>query len=105
MKNDQSKQKYNRNDRRILSNIILGRKGGPTTVRIIDELLTKPYNVNQLSQTLHLDYKTVRHHINIIYGCKFLEKEDLGYCVLYYPSNRLINCLKEYYNIKGNLKK
>ena len=48
---------------RDLSNILIGRKGGKTTIKIIDELLVKPYNANQLSNLLELDYKTIVHLI------------------------------------------
>lgn len=104
MNNDKNPKKITKENRN-LTNLILGRKGGNTTVKIIDELLIKPYNVNQLSETLNLDYKTIRHHIKIIYQHKYIEKEDLGYCVLYYPSHKLINSLIEYYHIKEKLNK
>ena len=51
---------------RELSNLLIGRKGGRTTIMIIDKLLLKPYNANELSKILNLDYKTIVHHINII---------------------------------------
>ena len=35
-------------ENRELMNLILGRKGGETTIRIIDQLLERPYNINQL---------------------------------------------------------
>ena len=37
-------------ENRELMNLILGRKGGETTIRIIDQLLERPYNINQLSK-------------------------------------------------------
>lgn len=89
---------------RELSNLLIGRKGGKTTIRIIDKLLLKPYNANELSKVLDLDYKTIIHHINIIYEHKYVEKEELENCILYYPSNKLFNCLEEYKLIKKFLK-
>lgn len=85
---------------RDLSNILIGRKGGKTTIQILDKLLIKPYNVNQLSNLLGLDYKTVVHHINIAYEHRYLDKEETKNSNIYYPSNKLINCLDEYYLIK-----
>jgi DNA-binding transcriptional ArsR family regulator len=85
---------------RELSNILIGRKGGKTTIMIIDKLLSKPYNANELSKLLHLDYKTITHHIDIIYEHNYVEREELENCILYYPSNKLFNCLDEYNLIK-----
>ena len=90
---------------RDLSNILIGRKGGKTTIKIIDALLIKPYNANQLSNQLNLDYKTVVHHINIVCEHNYVDKEETKHSNIYYPSNRLINCLDEYYLIKEFLNK
>ena len=54
------------NENRELMNLILGRKGGETTIRIIDQLLERPYNINQLSKKLGLNYKTIKYHIKLI---------------------------------------
>lgn len=94
-----SKKIYEINNRE-LSNLLIGRKGGKTTILIIDKLLSKPYNANELSKLLNLDYKTITHHINIIHEHKYVEKEKLENCYLYYPSNKLFNCLDEYNLIK-----
>ncbi|AMD18467.1 hypothetical protein TL18_07765 [Methanobrevibacter sp. YE315] len=83
-----------------LINLIVGRKGGKTTTKIIDQILTKPYNINQLSNMLNLDYKTITYHIEIIYEHKYVEKEEFKNCTLYYPSKKLFNCLDEYKLIK-----
>ena len=85
---------------RDLSNILIGRKGGKTTIKIIDELLIKPYNANQLSARLKLDYKTIVHHMNIVCEHNYVDKEETKNSNIYYPSNKLINCLDEYYLIK-----
>ena len=85
---------------RELSNLLIGRKGGRTTIMIIDKLLLKPYNANELSKILNLDYKTIVHHMNIIHNHQYVEKEELENCILYYPSNKLFNCLEEYKLIK-----
>ena len=51
---------------RKMNNLILGRKGGKTTVKIIDKILKEPHNTNQLSNELNLDYNTVKYHIYLI---------------------------------------
>ncbi len=46
--------------------LIAGSRGGANRARIINELHDRPYNANQLSEILTLDYKTVRHHLQIL---------------------------------------
>ncbi len=70
--------------------LIGGTKGGNTRGRVINTLREKPGNANQLAERLHVDYKTVRHHLNI------LQKNGLvayagegGYAATYFISPSL----------------
>lgn len=88
-----------------LLNLIAGRDGGKTTIRIIDKILTEPYNKNQLSKTLKLDYNTITYHINIIYNHNYIKKLKFGNSYYFHPSDKLIKSLDEYYLIRKYLKK
>ncbi|HEY0196024.1 MAG TPA: winged helix-turn-helix domain-containing protein [Methanobacterium sp.] len=46
--------------------LIAGTRGGINRARIIKELQSRPYNANQLSKNLDLDYKTIRHHMSVL---------------------------------------
>ena len=92
------------NDKELL-NLIVGRDGGKTTIRIIDKILTEPYNKNQLAKTLKLDYNTITHHINIIYKHEYILKSKFEKTYFFYPSDKLIKSLDEYYLIRDYLKK
>ena len=50
----------------ILWYLIAGTKGGETRGRIIELLNKNPSNANKIAETLKLDYKTIRHHINVL---------------------------------------
>ena len=50
----------------LLWYLIAGTKGGETRGKIIDFLNKKPSNANKISKILKLDYKTVRHHLEIL---------------------------------------
>lgn len=94
------KLRYINND---MTRLLLGRKGGRTTIRIIDQILIRPYNMNQLSELLKLDYNTVKYHINLILKLDLVENDGSEYGTLYFPSKKLINNLNEYEQIKEYL--
>lgn len=52
--------------KKLLWWLIAGSTGGPNRAKIIMALHQRPYNANQLSETLNLNYKTVRHHIKVL---------------------------------------
>lgn len=88
-----------------MANLLLGRKGGRTTVRIIDQILEHPYNTNQLSNELNLDYNTIKYHINLILKSDLVMQGEVKYGGLFYPTDKLINNLNEYEDIKEYLNK
>lgn len=76
--------------------LIAGSTGGPNRARIILALHDRPYNINQLSEALNLNYKTVQHHISILEENKiiaFAGKKKYG--KMYHLSNKM----EENYNI------
>lgn len=50
----------------LLWYLVAGTKGGETRGRIIDFLKKKPSNANKMADILKLDYKTIRHHIEVL---------------------------------------
>ncbi|MGD0451448.1 MAG: winged helix-turn-helix domain-containing protein [Candidatus Bathyarchaeia archaeon] len=55
----------------LLGWLIAGSKGGPMRAKMVEILKDTPQNANQLAILLEVDYKTIRHHIEI------LEKNNL----------------------------
>jgi hypothetical protein len=51
---------------RVLWWLIAGTKGGVNRARMINALRDRPYNANQLSEVLALDYKTIRYHLKVL---------------------------------------
>lgn len=43
-----------------------GTRGGAMRARIMHELMVRPQNANQLAEKIGVDYKTVRHHLDVL---------------------------------------
>ena len=91
-------------DKNELTELILGRRGGETTLKIIDNILVKPMNINQLARELGMDYNTIRYHMDKINEHDYVRKGDQKYGRLYYVSPKLKKCLKDLEQIKKHLK-
>lgn len=72
--------------KRMLEWILIGSAGGQNRIRILEILIEKPCNANQLSTLLNLDYKTVRHHLDILKKNRMIISMGTGYAIVYYPS-------------------
>ena len=88
-----------------LVDLLIGREGGRTTVKIIDEILKIPKNANQLSKMLDLNYKTIIHHTKIMQEHEFITRNKFNKTYYFHPTDKLIKDLDEYYFIKKELEK
>jgi DNA-binding transcriptional ArsR family regulator len=52
--------------RRLLWYLLGGTRGGPNRVEILKALRDRPLNANQLAGSVHLDYKTIEHHVRVL---------------------------------------
>ena len=52
--------------RQLLWYLIGGTRGGANRARILESIRDRPRNGHQLAETLGLDYRTVRHHLNLL---------------------------------------
>ena len=68
----------------ILYWLIVGSRGGKTRARIITTLKESPCNANQLSTFLKIDYRTVRHHLDILMKHKLISVVGDGYGQVYF---------------------
>ena len=50
----------------LLWYLIAGTRGGETRGKIIDLLNKHPSNANKIAEILKLDYKTIRHHLEVL---------------------------------------
>jgi predicted transcriptional regulator len=77
--------------KRVLWYLIAGSRGGANRARIIKALYDRPYNVNQLSEELDLDYKTIKHHIKVLEDHNIIINStgEKKYGAMYFLSNRM----------------
>jgi DNA-binding transcriptional ArsR family regulator len=69
--------------------LITGSKGGENRARIILELKSRPYNANKLAEKLSLDYKTIRHHIDVLEENTIIKSTGEKYGALYFLSDEM----------------
>ncbi|MFB6112480.1 MAG: winged helix-turn-helix domain-containing protein [Halodesulfurarchaeum sp.] len=74
--------------RDVLWYLLAGTRSGPNRARIIRALDERPRNANQLADALDLDYKTVRHHLDVLVENDVLTRAGDGYGAVYRVSDR-----------------
>ena len=85
---------------RELWNFLVGRKGRKTSILILDLILEKPYNKNQLATQLGFDYNTITYHIKIMCDHDYIKGEKFEKSVFYYPTEKFNKVHDEYKLLK-----
>lgn len=93
--------------KRVLWYLIAGSRGGTNRARIIKALHDRPYNVNQLSLELDLDYKTIQHHIKVLVDHNIIvnSSEEKKYGAMIFLSNRMEENYPIFLEILSKMKK
>ena len=68
----------------LLGWLIAGTRGGPTRAKIIKALKETPQNANQLATSLKMDYKTMRHHLEVLEKNKIITSVGDRYGATYF---------------------
>ncbi len=81
---------------KLLWYLLAGTRGGSTRALILRRLIDRPYNANQLSEALNLDYKTIRHHLDVLIKNGIIAKESEGHTAIYFLSKSMEANLNEF---------
>ena len=87
---------------RLLWWLFAGSAGARTRALVLFSLKEQPKNAQQLSQSLHLDYTTVRHHLRVLETNKIVLAEGEKYGRVYFVSEVME---AHWANLEGILKK
>jgi DNA-binding transcriptional ArsR family regulator len=70
----------------LLGWLIAGTRGGLTRARILEILKETPQNANQLAGLLKMDYRTIRHHLDVLQKNRLITSMGEGYGMTYFLS-------------------
>jgi DNA-binding transcriptional ArsR family regulator len=86
---------------RRLWHLIAGTRGGVNRAKIIWLLHDRPANANSIAGHLGLDYKTVRHHLDVLRANDVVMSTGVGngYATMYSLSPRLQTHFEEFLEI------
>ncbi|NHN48777.1 winged helix-turn-helix transcriptional regulator [Halostella sp. JP-L12] len=73
----------------VLWYVFTGTRGGENRARILRALDERPRNANQLAEDLDLDYKTIRHHLDVLRDNEIVENSGDDYGTVYLPSDKV----------------
>ncbi|WP_440989676.1 ArsR/SmtB family transcription factor [Haloarchaeobius baliensis] len=72
----------------VLWYVMTGTRGGENRVRILRAIDERPRNANKLAEELDLDYKTVRHHLDVLMENDIVENSGDDYGAVYLPTEQ-----------------
>jgi DNA-binding transcriptional ArsR family regulator len=80
--------------------LIGGTRGGTNRVRIIMKLDKTPMNANNLSEELELDYKTIKHHLDLMEEHNVVDIMGEGYGKNYFLTEQMEENMDKLEDIK-----
>jgi DNA-binding transcriptional ArsR family regulator len=72
----------------VLWYVLAGTRGGANRARILRALDERPRNANRLAEDLDLDYKTVRHHLDVLAENNVVRDSGDDYGAVYLPTDQ-----------------
>ena len=83
----------------LFSSVFTGMSGRYTRLRIICAITEEPMNTLELSKELDLDYKTIKHSINVLEKNNLIVRQGEGYGDMFFPSDLISSNLPTLYSV------
>lgn len=83
----------------LFSSVFTGMSGRYTRLRIICAITEDPMNILELSKKLDLDYKTIKHSINVLEKNNLIVRQGEGYGDMFFPSDLISSNLSTLYSV------
>lgn len=95
----------NRVLKHMLQWLIAGSRGGPNRAKIIASIKEEPMNANQLCDVLEVDYRTVRHHLDILEKNGLVTSMGKRYGKMYFVAPELEDAWSDFVEIWNRIGK
>lgn len=80
----------NRTFKHLMYWLFTATRGGTNRGRIMEIILEEPMNTNQLRIALDLDFRTVKHHLEVLATNDLVMAMGDNYGKMYFPSEKLM---------------
>jgi DNA-binding transcriptional ArsR family regulator len=84
--------------------LFTGTRGGPNRARIIEVLSEIPMNTNQLRIALNLDYRTVKHHLEVLQDNDLIYSVGSGYGSMFFLTDKMEEHIEDFQHIWSSIK-
>jgi len=84
--------------------LFTGTRGGKNRGRIIEALREEPMNTNQLRIVLDLDYRTVKHHLEVLEDNDLITSAGNRYGKMYFLSQKLEESMEVFEEVWGRMR-
>jgi len=95
----------NRHTKHVIQWLIAGSRGGLNRGKLLKTLRNEPMNANQLGEALGVDYRTIRHHLEVLEKNSMITSIGPRYGTMYFISQNLENCWNDFEEIWNKIGK
>ena len=89
----------------LLQWLVIGTRGGANRAQILEAIRVEPRNANQLTTLLEVDYRTIRHHLEVLEKNGLVTSMGEQYGKIYFLSAELEENFKVFEEIWNEIGK